>query len=66
MEQKMDCPSCGGSIVFNVQSLLIGENISCQSCQLQIGLPGDSKDSVDEAIRKLEEPKNKEKSDSKD
>jgi len=62
-QQTLPCPVCQTSITFDVHGLLQGKKYTCPNCNSSIGLGDESKSSVEEAMKKFEELKKKNSSD---
>ncbi len=60
-DQTIPCPACGTKIPFDTNQLILGVQFSCPNteCDASIGLAGESKVIVKEAMEKLEMVKGK-------
>jgi len=58
-EQKISCPQCQGTIVFDIYALLQGVQFACPQCGAAISLASESKDKVNDTMEKLNELKQK-------
>jgi len=56
-EQKIPCPVCTTAIPFDVRQLLMGVQFTCPNCLAAIGLAVESKDSVNDALEKFKDVK---------
>lgn len=49
----INCPDCGTTILINTKQLLLGHKYSCHNCNISIGLSQDSREIVEDTIKKL-------------
>lgn len=57
--QKIPCPNCQTPIPFDVNQLLKGSSFSCPNCNSKIALSSENKSTVQDALDKFDELKNK-------
>jgi len=54
-DQKIPCPVCNTSILFDVKQLLSGTQFTCSNCYASIGLANESKNLVQDTMEKIEQ-----------
>ncbi len=50
---KIQCPNCGGQILFDPQLLVQGESFYCNTCNASIGISNQSKDQAQKAMNQF-------------
>ncbi|RKR83710.1 hypothetical protein BDD43_3924 [Mucilaginibacter gracilis] len=56
-DQKIPCPICNATILFDVKQLLMGIQFGCPNCHASVGLASESKELVQQTMHKIEELK---------
>ncbi len=56
-DQKIPCPVCSTTILFDVKQLLMGMQFCCPNCHASVGLANESKEMVQKTMHKIEELK---------
>lgn len=55
LDQKIPCPVCNTSILFDVNQLIMGVQFVCTNCHASIGLASESKPMVEQTMQKIED-----------
>lgn len=57
LDQKISCPVCNTTILFDVNQLLMGVQFGCSNCHASVGLASESKQLVETTMQKIEDLK---------